>query len=178
MPSFSVRATTSAAVGIEVIAVGVGTWLTPMGGYIVAALGLLFFVPAIKEWLAHRKTRKLQKKDEPEFISMRDAATQLYSEARARQASLAKSVETLSGEDIVGHMAIYLGVEIPIWGKKPPSTLYERISKDEIKQMTFEAGSVELHKFFKPSAEFTDLQVKSTDLEKVIADLKTGEEDG
>ena len=39
------------AIGIEVIAVAVGVFLTPTWAYLIAIIGVLFFIPVLQEWI-------------------------------------------------------------------------------------------------------------------------------
>jgi hypothetical protein len=57
MHDLSSRSLFWVAIGLEVIAVGVGAIITPSVGVILALIGLLLFSPAIKEYWGKRKVR-------------------------------------------------------------------------------------------------------------------------
>jgi hypothetical protein len=60
MPQISSKAIRLALVGIEVIAMGIGAWISPTAGMYVAFAGLLLFIPLAKEWLGNRSANAYQ----------------------------------------------------------------------------------------------------------------------
>jgi hypothetical protein len=171
------------------IAVGLGQWLIPPDRisyevrFTFVAMALVFGLTGLAV-LIHAAWRYLSPKHaelppvdafcfEYEFISMNDAAIRLYSEARIHKWPLADSAEVLGGKDLINWVAINLSMRVQeIWGKRPPSTLPECIPKEEYKRLDFRAGGTELWASFADSAKFIDLQVKTADLERVIAEFK------
>lgn len=119
-----------------------------------------------------------------EFISLREAATRLYSECLAKGLPLAKSAEHLRGhgitpgtsDDILNWVALNISLIIPIRGRRPPSTIPVEIQKDELRSMVFKAGGAELYGFSDQSARYNDLEIKLADLNKHIDGLGRGME--
>jgi hypothetical protein len=115
---------------------------------------------------------------ENELISMRDAATRFFSEARICKAPVSEDIEVLrdQGTDaMLEYAALILACKIPMWGKRPPSTAFERVSMDDYKAglLHFRGGGNELRKIFGGAIAFHEMQVATTDLDRVIAEMRS-----
>lgn len=123
-------------------------------------------------------------KRQAEFISLREAATRLYSHAVSNQLRLAKMVEPLrepgitpsTSDAILNFMALNISIVIQIYGKRPPALAHLEIPKDEIKAMVFKAGGAELHRLSDQLARYIDLEIRLSDLNKHIDGLARGME--
>ena len=134
---------------------------------------------ATGETIAQRGEVRIVSTGPDDFISLKEAATRLYSEARAKKWPLAHAAETSSAsgirhgtmDDILDWMAANISIAVPIQGRRLPSTIHEEIPQEELKQMSFKAGGTELHEFFGQSPSYIDLKVKASDLNRHIDEL-------
>lgn len=123
-----------------------------------------------------------------EFISMKEAAINLYTESRGKAHQLAAIAESMSGwksgrltdgspEDILNYMATYIAFckKIAVRGKRVPSTATEQISWDDVRASRFVDGATKLEHIYNNSIYFTDLAIKSDDLNDLIAQLQFDE---
>jgi hypothetical protein len=132
--------------------------------------------------LPHLSERNLSL--EKEFISMKDAAELLYRESRKCKSSLAKQAEELSGyvggqpargspEDILNWMATYISGKLSVYGKRLPATAFEKIESGEVRACSFIEGATQLvDQFFNKMVRYTDLAVKSSELQGLIDDVQ------
>ena len=116
-----------------------------------------------------------------EFISMKDAAHKLYTAAHISKSIWAKAAEEMSGsgvtrgspEDLLNYIATHISTRISIYGKKAPCDTFGKISNDDVRASFFDEGATKLKdKFYDKSLYWTDLAVKSEDLNDLIADLQ------
>lgn len=116
----------------------------------------------------------------PGYIPMKAAAELLYREARSAGSSLARAAEETSGsgigkgspEDILNYMATHIAGKMAVYGKKAPSTAFDKISDREIKGSCFSEGATTLRDlFYDKSIYFTDLAVRSDELRELIAEV-------
>jgi hypothetical protein len=123
------------------------------------------------------------------FISMRDAATKLYTESRVRGHRLASIAENLSGwsgegitsgtpEDILDYMATYIASsrKVPLFGKRVPSTVVELISSKDLRACTFTDGATKLERNNNNDTVYIDLAIEATNLEKLVQELNVAED--
>lgn len=176
MLDLSPRANIWAGVGVEVMAVGIGAILTPTTGVLIALGGLLFFYPAFKEWRAKRKSTASC----ADYMPLHEAAAKLYTECRAANSMWAMAAERMSGEgmnrgspeDILDYMANVITGKKDIYGKRMPSQIREKISQAELRQCSFVKGAMKLEHIFPGSqAYFTDLEMRSADLDDLIQQM-------
>ncbi len=116
------------------------------------------------------------------FISMRDAAVQLYSEVREKKHVLARLAERSGGraltsnshEVILDDMATYFAIAMnkPVYGKRVPSNRQEHISSADVRASRFTGGATKLANLYNQSVYFTDLVVKVDDLNELLAQLQ------
>ena len=116
------------------------------------------------------------------FISMRDAAVQLYSEVREKKHVLARMAGTLGGRDltssshetILDDMATYFAISMskPVYSKGTPSNRQEHISSSDVRASCFTGGATKLVNLYNQSVYFTDLVVKVDDLNELLAQLQ------
>ena len=108
-----------------------------------------------------------------DFISLRDAAIKLYEKARSTDSYLRYGAEGLSrakGEnlthgspdEILNYMATHISSYIDIYGKRPPSTISEKIKDLETNQLRFINGATALIHPNKPIS-WDNLLVKACD---------------
>ena len=123
------------------------------------------------------------------FISMKDAATKLYTESRVRRHRLASLAENLSGwsgegitsgtpEDILDYMATYIASsrKVPLFGKRVPSTVVELISWKDVRACTFTDGATKLEKTNNNATVYINLSIQASDLEKLVQELNVAED--
>lgn len=135
----------------------------------------------LKKWW--RKHKKQPSVLPSEFISMKEAATKLYTEARRCNSLIATGAEQLSGwahgqptsgtvDDILDHVAGVIAGKKDVYAKRPPSTAVEQISKDSLKMYVFKEGATKLkHILPNTPSEWTDLAIRSAALDDLIAEL-------
>lgn len=125
----------------------------------------------------------------PDFISLKDAATKLYTEARVRRHRLASIAENLSGwsgegitsgtaEDILDYMATYMAFskKVPLFGTRIPSTVVELISWKDVRGCTFTDGATKLERTNNPAIVYIDLSIQVGELDKLIESLHAEED--
>lgn len=117
---------------------------------------------------------------ELEFISLRDAATELYEASRSNKRLLAIMTEQLSGysdgqmipgspDDRLNFLATHISRHIPIYGKKDPSRILEKIDDKELKGASFHDGAMILKdKIYDKSIYWKDLAVKTSEFKAKI----------
>ena len=115
------------------------------------------------------------------FIPMKDAADKIYTDAYINKSIWAKAAEEMSGsgvkrgspDDILNYIATHVSGKIPIYGKKAPSSAFGKISNDDIRASFFdESATILRDRFYDKSIYWTDLAVKSEDLNGLIEDLQ------
>ncbi|MEO5956224.1 MAG: hypothetical protein ABIR36_11120 [Nitrospiraceae bacterium] len=114
------------------------------------------------------------------YISMGKAARTVYEMARANKIALAEGAERLSGwsqgspssgsqEDILHFMATHLVKNISVYGRRPPSTAFEKISDRDVKDFMFSEGAMKLKDPLNEAIYYTDLAVESDELTRQLA---------
>ena len=116
--------------------------------------------------------------DKHDVISMKDAATRYYSQARDCGSEVAKDIEVLQNQGtdaMLARAALILSLKIPMCGKRPPSTILEPISNDAIRssQLHFKGAGNDLHKVLGGAVAFNEIQVKIKDLEQIITEMRS-----
>lgn len=125
-----------------------------------------------------------------EFILLREAAVKLYETARGSKHLMAAFAEKTSGwkradngpygpasgsgDDILDWMATYIAhsKKKPIWGRKPPSTILEQISFDDVRKSSFEKGASILRKDWDENYYFRDLVMRPVDLDGLVVEAE------
>lgn len=111
-----------------------------------------------------------------EFTSMKDAARNFYEAARAGKIPNAEGSEKLSGwsgnsiisgspEDILHWWAGHISKEVPVYGRRPPSSLLEELPARLVRSFIFSDEATKLRDPMNDSVYYTDLCVKSEALE-------------
>jgi hypothetical protein len=106
-----------------------------------------------------------------EFIPMKEAARKLYEAARAGKIPLGEASERLSGwsddgpakgsaEDILHWWAEYISHELPIYGRRPPSSILEEIPRRDVKHFIFCEEATKLKDPINDSIYYTNLAVR------------------
>jgi hypothetical protein len=120
----------------------------------------------------------------PEYIGLRAAARKLYEVARQEGALLATAAERMSGDndgritvgspnDVLDFAANHIARHIPIYGKRAPSTVLERIPIEEVRRSRFTDGANILRDVtYDKSIYWTDLAVRSSDFDTRFDEMK------
>lgn len=114
--------------------------------------------------------------DATEFIPMREAARKLYEAARAGKIPFGEASENLSGwsggsllngspDDILHWWAAHISKELPIYGRKPPSSILEVIPRRDVEHFIFSDGTTKLKDPINDSVCYTDLAVRLDELD-------------
>lgn len=181
---------TLAAIGVFVMegALQISGYQNPTLAMILLLGGIVLLVPqayeTLPKWVGNLWGKKKRQASEG-FISMKDAAASLYTEARSSKHVMARGAEKLSGwsnggpssgshDDILDWMATYIahGKKVPIYGKRPPSTIQEQIHDNDVRASHFVEGATKLQQIHNEKSYFVDLEIKSTDLERLIAETQ------
>jgi hypothetical protein len=109
-----------------------------------------------------------------EFVPMQEAATRAYSELRADGSSWAKAADSFAQHGVKEkvYFAGALSGEIPIYGKHPPSRIYEVISPDEFKRGSFKDDGASFHYYGNQNPQFIEIAVKNGDLSRAIEQMR------
>jgi hypothetical protein len=112
--------------------------------------------------------------DHDEFVPLPDAAARAYGELRAAGSSWAKAADSFAQNGVREkvYFAGALAGEIPIYGKHPPSLIYERIDADEFKRGMFKEDGKTFHYHRDQNPKYVNLAVKIADLTNAIETMK------
>ena len=96
--------------------------------------------------------------EDDKFIPMSEAAARAYGELRAHGSSWAKAADSFAqyGVEEKVYFANALSSETPIYGKHPPSRLYEIINPDEFKRGLFKDDGANFHYHGDKNPQFMD----------------------
>jgi len=120
-----------------------------------------------------------------EYTALSIAARNLYEVSRRDGSLLATAAEQVSGsrggritvgapEDVLDFVATHISRHISIVGTRAPSTLLEGIPAEEVRRSRFTGGAVVLRDvMYDKSIYWTDLAVKTSDLEARFDEIKT-----
>lgn len=141
------------------------------------ALHYLWFT----KWRNASSTTTASNGNGEDFVSLKEAATLAYEEARKADSIWAYAAERLgvsganveSAEDqVLNYMATKLAGELSLYGNKPPSRILELIGSANTKHGSFANGATEFHYSFARSPTYINLQVKRDDLNAALERLK------
>jgi hypothetical protein len=109
-----------------------------------------------------------------DFVPLAEAAARAYGELRAVGSSWAKAADSFaqSGVREKVYFAGALAGEIPIYGKHPPSLMYEVIDSEEFKRGGFREDGATFHYHGDQEPKYVDLAVKIDDLATAIEMMK------
>ena len=105
------------------------------------------------------------------YISMRDAARKVYEAAKAGEIPFGEASEQLSGwssngpsagspEDILHWWAGHIAKEVPVYGRRPPSSVFEEIPSNDVKHFIFADEATKLKDPIHDAVYYTDIAVK------------------
>jgi len=80
-------------------------------------------------------------------------------------------------EGILDYIATGITLEVPVFGKYPPSTKLERVKDRELKSGSIEGGASILQLRDQHHSVITDLTIRKSDLRKVIRQMKEAGKD-
>lgn len=121
----------------------------------------------------------------PEFTALSEAARALYEEERSGGTLLAAVAERMSGNkngrisqgspnDILDFLASHIAKHIQIHGKRAPSSLFERISEQDMGRSRFTDGAKVLRDaMYDQSIYWVDLAVRTAEFEANIQRLRS-----
>jgi len=104
-------------------------------------------------------------------LALHDAARIAYEGARKNKTLWAEAAERLgtdtSADGILDYVATYFGMQVPIIGKRRPSTVDEVIDTAQTGKGSFEGGATRFE-LNDGRTVFTDLRVKAKDVKLVV----------
>lgn len=111
------------------------------------------------------------------FVPMPEAAARAYGELRVAKSSWAKAADFFAQQGVRDvkeriYIAGALSGEIPIYGKHPPSSIYEIIDSDEFKRGSFEEDGATFHYDGERNPRYIEIAVKNDDLSKAIEQMR------
>ena len=125
------------------------------------------------------KERPGTEKPVNEYMPLSEAARTIYTELRVSGNSVHVTLAegSNSPEGILNYIAIAIQIETEIFGKHPPSTRLERIDPDEFKRgmICNEGGSFRYYSDSRNRVAYTDLAIKSAEINNVLQSLKDNE---
>ena len=121
-----------------------------------------------------------QESSSDKLIPMPEAAARAYGELRANGSSWAKAADTFAAQGIpeTVYFAGALSVEIPIYGKHPPSRNYEVIDPKEFKRGLFKDDGASFHYHRVHNPQFIEIAVKNGDLTGAIERMREKQKSG
>jgi hypothetical protein len=114
------------------------------------------------------------KRADDKFVLMPEAAGMAYGELRAlglKQAEFADEL-AMQGMSEKVFMAAALGYQVPIYGKHPPSDIYEVINKNEFKRGVFKDEGSSFQYYHEQKPLYVDIAIKRGDLRSAIENMK------
>jgi hypothetical protein len=107
-------------------------------------------------------------------ISLAEGARIAYEQLRGTLwASAAEKLRVNSTpEGILDYLGTGITLEIPVFGKYPPSTKFERVKLHELKSGSIEEGASVLQLRDQHRSQITDLTIRKADLRKAIHHMK------
>ena len=118
------------------------------------------------------------------FMSMTEAATIVYEEARKAGSIWSYAAERLGGRglnlesssnEILNYMAQFISGEVQLYGCRPPSRLMRRPIAAERLHGTFENNATEYRFLLGKSPTYSDLKIKRTDMDVLIEHVRKTE---
>jgi hypothetical protein len=153
--------------------------------FLVALIGAVVWLNYILIWPTEKKSQQdvltpstslqlnalRESEEQSEFISMKEAARKLYEAARAGKIPYAEGSERLSRwsndgpssgspEDILHGWAVDVSKELPVYGRRPPSSIIEEIPRREVRHFIVSEEATKLKDPINDLAYYTDLRVK------------------
>ncbi|MDP3650190.1 MAG: hypothetical protein Q8R67_00780 [Rhodoferax sp.] len=114
-------------------------------------------------------------------MPIRDAAAQAYGQLRAIDSTWAEVADRFAGSDlgetkedgVLLYMVSAMALQgLPLYGKHPPSTEYERIDPNEFGRGRFANGGGMFLYHGDKAPKYVDISVQNCDLKKTIAGMK------
>lgn len=114
-------------------------------------------------------------------IQMPEAATTTYEQLRAHDSLWASAADRFSGsnlgrtreEGVLLYIATAFTTQnVPLYGKRPPSRLYELINPEEFKRGTFSNSGAIFSYHGEKHPRYVEIAVEARDLGKVIAKMR------
>jgi hypothetical protein len=114
------------------------------------------------------------RKNDDDFVPMPEAAARAYGELRAIGSSWANAADSFAQRGVRENIyfAGALGGEVPIYGKHPPSRIYEVIDSDEFKRGVFADDGATFHYHGEKNPQYVEIAVKNSDLISAIEKMK------
>jgi hypothetical protein len=118
---------------------------------------------------------------ENDFVDMAEATTIAYEQLRTEKSLWADVAERFSGsglgktheEGVLLYIATaFTTNHVPLFGKRPPSRVYELIDANEFKAGHFADNGNSFIRFSEKSPRYIDIAVRRDDLEKAIEQMK------
>ena len=106
-------------------------------------------------------------------MPLKEAAKLAYEEARAQKTIWAEAAERLNATNtpagVLDYVATYFSMHVSIWGSRPPSDRLEEIPLNRAKNGSMEGGATRLVLNDNAKTEFTNLEVDTKDMRKMLA---------
>ncbi len=107
----------------------------------------------------------------PGYIYMKEAARKLYEASKAGKIPFGEASERLSGwsndepshgspEDILHWWAGHISKELPVYGRRPPSSIFKEIPRRDVKHFIFAEEATKLKDPIHDSVYYTDIAVQ------------------
>lgn len=107
----------------------------------------------------------------PGYIYMKEAARKLYEASKAGKIPFGEASERLSGwsndklsqgspEDILHWWAGHISKELPVYGQRPPSSIFKEIPRSDVKHFLFAEEATKLKDPIHDSVYYTNIAVQ------------------
>jgi len=113
--------------------------------------------------------------DDGKFVPMPKAAAMAYGELRAIGSTWAAAADDLSAQTGVSEKIYFAGAlsgEVPIYGKHPPSDIYEVINSNAFPRGGFEDDGAIFRYYGEKNPLYVEIAVEASDLRKAIDLMK------
>lgn len=145
---------------------------TPLGWTISIAIVVVVGLFIHSYWTETRKPLKIPSVDTDSYVPLKEAATIAYEEMRGTKAGTI--IEGLNKDDVLGYYAHALfNGKTTLYGNHPPSRKLEAIPNEEYGRCGFSDDQNALHRHGENRNLYENLQIKRSDLDRRIAELKS-----
>jgi hypothetical protein len=147
---------------------------TPSADTWAMTIGFMLIIIVIVSVFLNKLSNRVNEK---KYISLSEASQSIYSDLREFDSSHFHIIigEKFRNKDsgVLGYFAVVIANSGEVFGKRPPSTKLEKITRSELSRGTFENNVSEFIRYSGDMPKFTELAVQCESLPKILEDIKT-----
>lgn len=113
----------------------------------------------------------------PEFTPLADAMRQVHEQFLGTKVAVFARAGTANPDDVLAWYALHVQSKgISIYGKRPPSRIYEEVHSVEFPGLEFKNGLSQIRKRFEDKARYVDCAIKTEDIPRCIEVVRDANE--